>query len=946
MANRKEIRSRNEGAAGAISTEVASAAARGRVTQGPTIQGEPQGLQIARSLQRFAGATTKLGTMVVEEENEKIRAKARTDALLGIENVRPDHAVHTNAYNGALAQARMSKMAVELDGMYRQNPEMDDDSAREAMKSKYEEFRSEFEGLGSRAVTAFDNSFVDVQNRVWSNRLQYHDKYLTQESQRAFSEMFMEGFKELGTLDVGSEDYIKKRMALDELVKTSGGDTDVLGLDANGRLGSMLAVASQRASEGDATMLNILDGMEPFKDDVDLAEGLKKAKDAYRKVLHTNISADLLAARDTFENGVAEGKSNEWVESMLDEHPELDYTPSQIESIRAKARKAQASEQRMTYGTQMALAGNLDSVPDMTPKERKAFTHAAFQTLLNRPVESGGGPVTAVSWLVKNNYVDEQFKAQLSRLGNVPVVDGNVGEEVEQAFQMYRIMADMGGGKLVDQFGEATAARFWDARKYIQMMPSATLGHALTQVDAHKLSPERLLNVKKDIQTFVDNEASEIFGDDITSPLHKGQIANDAEFFLKQEWTSDTETAVQMANKKWRGAHTFINGKWLNAKPEDISRVLAGDSGVALDTEKTFESYFTNENNITTLLENAPDHGWVPNDIDYNNLSFSVSKNGDKMIVFHNDGISPVLMGAVSISEIGKSEATKAINKEKSEFEAENKEEMDVMWRRNDMGVQMLLSGVSQSQYWRGLHVNEIGYTANEWRDLPTKQKRKELGRLLSTIERRFEDSKHGADGTWNEGGYTGSWEGDGIDLDFIKSEGMESYDSTINTSMATKGSKSGVTIGGGIDLGQWSERELRDAGVSDEAITAVTPMLGLKGDAAKEAAVSVSSEYIKEIDSKVTDMNVKQFKRKWEAETGYKVETLPSYAQTIAYMIYHQYKDRFFSQEAFEQLRTGSYDSLRKNLGNWGDETPTYGPSINKRYKVVGEWMDKHRSK
>lgn len=49
--------------------------------------------------------------------------------------------------------------------------------------------------------------------------------------------------------------------------------------------------------------------------------------------------------------------------------------------------------------------------------------------------------------------------------------------------------------------------------------------------------------------------------------------------------------------------------------------------------------------------------------------------------------------------------------------------------------------------------------------------------------------------------------------------------------------SKSGVTVGAGVDLGHWSEAQLRRRKISDALIAKLRPYLGLRGDDAIELA-------------------------------------------------------------------------------------------------------------
>ncbi len=93
----------------------------------------------------------------------------------------------------------------------------------------------------------------------------------------------------------------------------------------------------------------------------------------------------------------------------------------------------------------------------------------------------------------------------------------------------------------------------------------------------------------------------------------------------------------------------------------------------------------------------------------------------------------------------------------------------------------------------------------------------------------------------------------DSIDWEFIAS--LEGKGVTTGYVPDASGSKSGVTIATGFDLGQRNESDLKSLGISAALITKFKPYLGMKGVAAadflKKNPLTITDDEAKEIDKK-----------------------------------------------------------------------------------------------
>lgn len=134
------------------------------------------------------------------------------------------------------------------------------------------------------------------------------------------------------------------------------------------------------------------------------------------------------------------------------------------------------------------------------------------------------------------------------------------------------------------------------------------------------------------------------------------------------------------------------------------------------------------------------------------------------------------------------------------------------------------------------------------------------------------------------------------IDWEFIAS--LEGKGVTTGYVPDPTGSKSGVTIATGFDLGQRNETDLTTLGLSAGLITKLKPYLGLKGTVAdeflKKTPLTITDDEAKEIDNKVRAQKVPKLKQQYaqSAHNTAKIafDDLPSQAQTVIASVSFQY--------------------------------------------------------
>jgi hypothetical protein len=108
------------------------------------------------------------------------------------------------------------------------------------------------------------------------------------------------------------------------------------------------------------------------------------------------------------------------------------------------------------------------------------------------------------------------------------------------------------------------------------------------------------------------------------------------------------------------------------------------------------------------------------------------------------------------------------------------------------------------------------------------------------------------------------------------------------------KNSKSGVTVGSGVDLGQQSVASLAALKLSSQLVAKLKPYLGLKQEAAvaalKKTPLVLTKPEIHELDQAIRDTHLAALQQVYNAASRVKFADLPDCAQTILCSVSYQY--------------------------------------------------------
>lgn len=166
------------------------------------------------------------------------------------------------------------------------------------------------------------------------------------------------------------------------------------------------------------------------------------------------------------------------------------------------------------------------------------------------------------------------------------------------------------------------------------------------------------------------------------------------------------------------------------------------------------------------------------------------------------------------------------------------------------------------------------------------------------------------------------------IDFDFIsKLEGGRKTEGYVPDH---SGSKSGVTIATGVDLGQWNETQLRNVGVPENLIEKLKPYLGLiKNDALqkiRENPLTISKEEARILDRRIKNHFAESFIDHYNTNSNISFKNIEPEKQTVIVSVAFQYGIRLdkvtpnFWRQITNQMWNEAYDNLR----DFGDRYPT----------------------
>jgi len=139
------------------------------------------------------------------------------------------------------------------------------------------------------------------------------------------------------------------------------------------------------------------------------------------------------------------------------------------------------------------------------------------------------------------------------------------------------------------------------------------------------------------------------------------------------------------------------------------------------------------------------------------------------------------------------------------------------------------------------------------------------------------------------------------------------------------KGSKSGVTIASGLDLGARSVNDLK--GLPENIITKLKPFLGLKGNEAVARAeeLNITDEEAKIINTFAHKQSLTKLKKKWEKDSGQSFDLLSKEQATVLASVAFQYGNLKTETPTFYKLAlAGDWQGVYEELINFGDNYPT----------------------
>ena len=163
------------------------------------------------------------------------------------------------------------------------------------------------------------------------------------------------------------------------------------------------------------------------------------------------------------------------------------------------------------------------------------------------------------------------------------------------------------------------------------------------------------------------------------------------------------------------------------------------------------------------------------------------------------------------------------------------------------------------------------------------------------------------------------------VDNNFLRNqEGGYVQRAYVPTSKGEILGHSGVTIGAGVDLGQWDAASLKAAGISDRIINQVSPALGKQGNEAVNIAARMrpmSKQDVVELTDKVHNHNVEQIGKAYGA--GW--EQLTRGQRTVIASVALQYGIQGIQGHNFwTQVKEGEWDKALANLRNYQDKYPS----------------------
>lgn len=160
-----------------------------------------------------------------------------------------------------------------------------------------------------------------------------------------------------------------------------------------------------------------------------------------------------------------------------------------------------------------------------------------------------------------------------------------------------------------------------------------------------------------------------------------------------------------------------------------------------------------------------------------------------------------------------------------------------------------------------------------------------------------------------------------------------------------------GVTIASGFDVGQRSESDLREMGLSEDVISKLRPYLNKTGQDAQKALQDYGTPYL--TDDEVSQVNeaahrdtLNKFKEFYDEEVGEgkpHFDELPSHIQTALASVAFQwgpgfgYRDDSASgQKLWNEVIAQDWGAAERTLRQWGSNIPAYADRRNQEADLI----------
>ncbi|WP_433918338.1 pesticin C-terminus-like muramidase [Pectobacterium odoriferum] len=169
------------------------------------------------------------------------------------------------------------------------------------------------------------------------------------------------------------------------------------------------------------------------------------------------------------------------------------------------------------------------------------------------------------------------------------------------------------------------------------------------------------------------------------------------------------------------------------------------------------------------------------------------------------------------------------------------------------------------------------------------------------------------------------------INIDFLlESEGFKTKGYVPKNDKGKTDENSGVTIGGGVDLGQRDKNELLRDGVPQDLVDILSPYTRIKGNVAAEklrnSPLTLSENDADFLTSIYTQKAIRDVGKRFDAESvGLKFNELPTNTRTAIVDLEFQYGNlKVKTPKSWGYITRNEWDLFLKELNDFGDDYKT----------------------